>query len=101
MENKITESEIENYTIELLENQGYKYIYAPEIAPDSETPERETFEDVLLIQRLRNAIERINPHITIEVQEDAIKQVLRIKSPELIVNNETFHRMITEGINVT
>ncbi|MCB1193527.1 MAG: hypothetical protein KDK90_24015 [Leptospiraceae bacterium] len=63
MENKITESEIENYTIELLESQGYQYIYAPEIAPDSETPERESFEDVLLIQRLWNAIERINPHI--------------------------------------
>ena len=32
---KITESEIEKFAIELLERQGYQYIYAPDIAPDS------------------------------------------------------------------
>ena len=31
---KITESEIEKIAIELLEKQGYQYIYAPSIAPD-------------------------------------------------------------------
>lgn len=30
---KITESEIKNFTIKLLEKQGFEYIYAPEIAP--------------------------------------------------------------------
>ena len=37
---KITESAIEKFAIELLEKQGYQYIYAPSIAPDSDTPER-------------------------------------------------------------
>jgi type I restriction enzyme R subunit len=46
---KITESEIERFAIELLEKQGYQYIYAPSIAPDSDTPERESFENVLLM----------------------------------------------------
>ena len=31
---KITESEIEKFTIELLEKHGYQYIYAPSITPD-------------------------------------------------------------------
>jgi len=31
---KVTESEIERFAIELLEKQGYQYIYAPSIAPD-------------------------------------------------------------------
>ena len=31
---KITESEIEQLAIELLEKQGYQYIYAPSIALD-------------------------------------------------------------------
>ena len=35
---KITESVIEKFAIELLEKQGYQYIYAPDIAPGSETP---------------------------------------------------------------
>jgi type I restriction enzyme R subunit len=42
--NKITESAIETFAIELLEKLGYQYVYAPDIAPDSETPERERFE---------------------------------------------------------
>ena len=42
---KITENEIELFAIELLEKQGFKYIYAPSIAPASDTPIRESFED--------------------------------------------------------
>ena len=98
--NKITESAIEKFAIELLEKQGYQYIYAPSIAPDSDTPERESFEDVLLMERLQTAVGRINPSIPADIREDAIKQIQRLNSPELIANNEAFHRMLTEGIKV-
>ena len=37
---RITESTFEKFAIELLEKQGYKYLYAPSIAPDRDTPER-------------------------------------------------------------
>ena len=99
--NKITESAIEELAIELLEKQGYRYIYAPDIAPDCETPERDSFEDVLLLERLRRAVGRINPAIPADAREDAIKQIQRLNSPELIANNEAFHRMLTEGIKVS
>ncbi len=99
--NKITESQIEELAIELLEKQSYQYIYAPDIAPDSDSPERESFEEVLLLDRLRTVINRINPLIPADCQEDAIRQIQRINSPELIANNEKFHRMLTEGINVS
>ena len=36
--NKITESTIEKFAIKLLKKHGYQYIYAPDIAPGSETP---------------------------------------------------------------
>ena len=98
---KITESEIEKFAIELLEKQGYQYIYAPFIAPDSDTPERQSYKDVLLVERLQTAVGRINPSIPADIREDAIKQIQRLNSPELIANNETFHRMLTEGIKVT
>lgn len=98
--NKITESTIEEFAIDLLEQQGFHPIYGPDIAPDSETPERESFEDVILIDRLRESVARINPDIPQDCREDAIKQILRLNSPELITNNEAFHRMLTEGIKV-
>jgi len=97
----ITESAIEQFAIELLEEQGYQYVYAPDIAPDSKTPERQSFEDVLLLERLRTAVGRINPGIPADAREDAIKQIQRLNSPELIANNEAFHRMLTEGIKVS
>lgn len=99
--NKITESAIEKFAIELLEKSGYQYIYAPSIAPDSETPERESFEDVLLLERLQTAVGRINPSIPADIRKDAIKQIQRLGSPELIANNEAFHRLLTEGIKVS
>jgi type I restriction enzyme R subunit len=101
MTSKITESAIETFAIELLETQGYQYIYCPDIAPDSETPERTSFEEVLLPGKLKTAVSRINHSIPAEAREGAIKQIERLNSPELIANNESFHRMLTEGIKVT
>ena len=99
--NKITENTIEEFAIELLEHLGYQYIYAPDIAHDGEKPERNSYEDVLLTGRLQDAIRRINPKIPVDSQEEALKEIQRINSPELLANNESFHRMLTEGINVS
>jgi hypothetical protein len=93
--NKITESEIEQFAIELLEKQGYHYVYAPNIAPDSDTPERSSFEDVLLLYRLRKAVGRItqNKAKTIDAKEDrginnkqiyALKKLRYTRLPRLI-----------------
>ncbi len=98
---KITENTIEEFAIKLLERLGYQYIYAPDIAPDGEKPERNSYEDVLLTERLQNAIRRINPTIPVDAQEEALKEIQRINSPELLANNEAFHRILTEGINVS
>ena len=98
---RITEHSIESFAIELLDKLGYEYIYAPNIAPDGETPERETYEQVLLIERLQNAVKRINKSIPAVAQAEAIKEIQRIASPELLANNEAFHRLLTEGISVS
>ena len=108
---KITESAIESFAIDLLEKQGYQYIYGPDIAPDSEAPlplgeagvrvsARRSYEEVLLLDRLKTAVGRINPSVPADACEDAIKQIQRLASPDLIANNEAFHRLLTEGINV-
>ena len=66
--NKIAESQIEQFAIELLEHQGYQYLYAP----DSDTPERNRFEDELLLERLQSAVGRItqNKAKTIDAKDD-------------------------------
>ena len=97
----ITEQIIEDFAIGLLEKLGYEYIYAPNIAPDSITPERDSFEQVILRGRLEKAVRRINYTIPIDAQNEAIKEIQRIASPELLANNEAFHRFLTEGVPVS
>jgi len=99
--NIIAEFHIEQFAISLFKELGYDYIYAPDIAPDGETPERESYEQVLLLGRLKNAVKRINKTIPDYAQDEAIKTIQRISSPDLETNNETFHRLLTEGIPVT
>jgi type I restriction enzyme R subunit len=98
---KLFEDHIEQFAIEQLQALGYEYLYAPEIAPDGTHPERENYQQVLLINRLRNAINKLNPTIPADAQEDALKALQRIHTPELIANNEIFHKMLTDGINVS
>jgi len=98
---RITEQQVEDFSISLLEEHGYKYLHGPEIAPESLLPERATYEQVLLLGRLQNAVRKINPSIPAAAQTEAIKEIQRIASPELLANNETFHRLLTEGIPVS
>ncbi len=98
---KITESSIELLAIQCLESLGYHYLYGPDNALDGHSQGRETSEQVLLINRLKNVVRKINSGSPIDAQNEAIKEILRIASPELIANNETFHRLLTEGIPVT
>ncbi|WP_454245199.1 type I restriction endonuclease subunit R [Psychroflexus sp. MBR-150] len=97
----MTENTIEEFTIKLLEHLGYQYIYAPNIAHDGENPERSSYEEILLAERLKEAIRRINPTVPTEAQEEATKEIQRLNSPELLTNNEQFHRLLTEGIKVS
>jgi type I site-specific restriction-modification system R (restriction) subunit/very-short-patch-repair endonuclease len=96
----MTEDQIEQFAIGRLSELGYAYQHGPGIAHDGEHPERASYEQVLLLERLRAAVRRINPKIPAAAQEEAAKQVARIASPELLVNNEVFHRMLTEGVKV-
>lgn len=97
----LTESKIEEFAVGLFEQLGYRYLYGPDIAPDGANPKRASFEEVVMVESLRHAVYRINHRLPTEVCDEAINQVLRIASPDLLSNNETFHRMLTEGVSVS
>lgn len=98
---KLTESAIEALAIQLFEQLGYSHIHAPDIAPDGNHPERARYDQVLLTGRLQKALQRINPDMGSTVLQAALKEVERIHSPELLTNNENFHRLLTEGVKIT
>ena len=91
---KITESHVEEFAIELLEAQGWKYL-----SPEDQELERENLSEVVLKKRLRDAINRINPYKLEIVREQAFKAVLNVASQNLVESNEAFHQMLTDGID--
>ena len=98
---KLLESDIEQLTIERLEAKRWNYLYGPDIAPDGETPMRTSLDEVVLKEVLAKAVKRLNPTLTDDVRDEAIKTVLRIASPDTLANNEAFHRLLTEGVPVS
>ena len=89
------ESDIEKFVMELLEKQGFEYVSSEGLAG-----EREKLTEVLLVGRLRGAIEDLNPGLNEAVREQAVKAVLDLHKPTAIDNNEDFHRMLVEGVSV-
>lgn len=96
----MNESHIEQAALDILGNLGYETLFGPDIAPGGRMPERESYKDVVLKERLKRGINRLNPSIPEDAQEEAIKKILRTYSPYLIENNKEFHHYLVNGVPV-
>ena len=92
---KIFESDIEKFVIELLHDQGFEYL-----SPEEQELERPNLREVIFKTRLKRMIDTLNPNITEDAKAQAIRQVLNLPSQNLMNNNEAFHQMLTEGIEI-
>src|SRR5690606_23383841 len=97
----LDEAQVEIVAVGYLRDLGYEYIHGPQIGPDGETPERADYGQVVLVGRLRRALERINPEVPPEAIEEAIRRVTRPESPSLVVNNRAFHRLLVDGVDLS
>ncbi len=95
----ISEDHIEQIVIQEFIDLGYDYVNGADISPEGASQERD-FDEVVLKQRLRDAIKKINPHVPNDAQEEAIKKLLRSDSPSLFQNNYNIHKYLTEGVDV-
>ncbi len=91
----IFESDIEKMCIDLLMEQGYTFLY-----PEDQETERNDLSEVILKDRLRNAIDEFNPKIPKDARDYAFKKVSNLPTQNLLENNEQFHTYLTEGVNV-
>lgn len=99
MPNSFYESDIEQLALDILKGeQGYEVLFGPDIS-EGEKKERE-YTEVILQSRLRKAVDAINSGIPADARDEAVKKVLRTFSISPMENNESFHRMLTEGIDV-
>ncbi len=96
----MTEEQLENEALGWLQEVGYQYVNGYAIAPDGETPERSNYLQPLLVERLRGAINRLNPTIPLVAREDAVKQVVDLGIPALLSANRHFHGLLVNGVPV-
>ena len=95
----ITESEVEENCLDLLRDLGFGVVYGPDISEGGVAEERKYCE-VVLVGRLRDALRRINKSIPDGAIDEAVKKVLRTESQDPVVNNQLFHKLVTNGVNV-
>jgi type I restriction enzyme R subunit len=98
----IHESDVEENVLKLLDNLGYEIIRGDdeEYLPNGRSALRASFADVVIIGRLRDSLKRINPIVDETTIQQAIKQILRTETQKLIANNESFHKLLADGIDV-
>jgi type I restriction enzyme R subunit len=102
MPKAIHESDVEENVLDILESLGYEIIRGEneDYLPGGRLALRSDFKEVVLVDRLRRALAEINPSVPEEARELAVKQVLRSESQRLIADNESFHKMLVDGVDV-
>ncbi|MGD0477802.1 MAG: type I restriction endonuclease subunit R [Nitrososphaerales archaeon] len=102
MPKAIHESDVEENVLAVLENLGYQVIRGEDenYLPGGRSALRADFKEVVLAERLRNALRKINPFVPEDARERAAKQVLRTESQKLVEDNESFHKLLVDGVDV-
>ena len=96
----ITESEVEQAAFNWLESLGWSVAHGPDIAPDTPGAERADYGQVVLEQRLRDALALLNHDLPAAALDDAFRRLTRPEGPTLETRNRAFHRMATDGVTV-
>ena len=96
----VDESMVEDAALSWFRDLGYAIAHGPHMAPGEPAAERNTFADVVLTGRLLSAIQRLNPTIPAEAQDEALRKILRIATPSLIATNRAFHTLLRDGVAV-
>ena len=96
----IDENTAEQAAIDWFKALGYAYVFGPDIAPQGAEPERESYQQIVLTDRLLTALARINPHLPANILEEVARQVVYGNATSLMQANRQFHRWLTDGVPV-
>ncbi|MEW6733260.1 MAG: type I restriction endonuclease subunit R [Acidobacteriota bacterium] len=100
MKSIVTESVLEEAVLVWFDELGYVVRYGLEFSPDESSAERTSYNEVILVERLRARLTVINPSIPPFAIEDAIRQILNPNLPSLLQANRQFHLWLRDGVPV-
>jgi type I restriction enzyme, R subunit len=96
----LNESIVEDAALTWFGELEYAIEHAPHFAPGEIAAKRDSFADVVLVERLRDAIARLSPAVPSDAREEALRKTLRLETPSLVSNNRRFHQMLRDGVEV-
>ena len=98
--NPLTESTVEDAALAWLESLGWRIAHGPDIAPDSPGAERADYGEIVLEQRLRDSLARLNPDLPAAALGDAFRKLTRAEGATPETRNCAFHRLLVDGVTV-
>ena len=96
----LTEFDVEQSALAWLESLGWSIAHGPDIAPDTPGAERTDYGQMVLEQRLRDALARLNPELPTDALSDIFRKLAHPEGPTLETRNWAFHRMVVAGVTV-
>ena len=69
------ESTVEEAAMGWLASLGWETVHGPDIAPDGPAPERDNYRQFVLEGRLRDTLTSLNPWLSDEALEDAVRRI--------------------------
>ena len=96
----LTEADVEQVALSWLSSFGWQTAYGPDMAPDTPGAERTDFAQVVLEDRLRDALFNLNPGLPELALETGLRQLINPDGPTLEARNRAFHHALTRGVTV-
>jgi type I restriction enzyme, R subunit len=84
----------------LCSNGDWEHVHGSEVAPDAPAAERKLWSDVVLVERLRQAVSRINPQLPADAVERVCDTAIASTSPIVIEDHRSFHELLLSGVPV-
>ncbi|WP_283577303.1 type I restriction endonuclease subunit R [Ligilactobacillus aviarius] len=102
--NFLLESDIENLALDTLKKVGYTIYKSPSSSlpsPEIDAMRQNDHATALLIDKVEQALRKLNPGYSEEIYHEALRQLIRLSdNPDMMINNHYFHKFLIEGIRV-
>ena len=96
----MNESVVEDAALDWLQSLGWVISHGHELGPDAVDAERQTYEQILLEDRLQRALVALNLTLPAEATDETFRKLTRPEGPTLETRNRAFHRMLVDGVTV-
>src|SRR5699024_2795926 len=94
------EDHLESACMDWLAQLGWTCLHGDEVSPDGGQSARERYADVVLAERLREAVRRLNPELTAAEIDEAVDKLSGYGAQSLVDGNKEVYDWLRNGVPV-